>query len=118
MTHCVHLYDPTTQIHYANGGFIAANHPVPADGFEWVPGKAPQGSPTYEPLTVQAQVTAIVEGLPMESRANHYVAINTLMLSLTSNDAAMAAYIANNQLSAQTPDETTAFDAIQDLLAA
>lgn len=42
-----HLFDPATQTHYTNGGYISPNSETPVQGFQWVEGKPPEGAVEY-----------------------------------------------------------------------
>jgi len=61
MTIWRHLYDPSTDTHYTNGGFISEDAPTPVDGWQWVEGYAPNGSPVYEKRDLSARLEAILK---------------------------------------------------------
>ena len=62
-----HLYDPATETHYADGGFIAENAPVPLSGAVWVEGSAPEDALPYrEPaLHITLQGIFDAQSLPL-----------------------------------------------------
>jgi hypothetical protein len=58
----VHLYNPNTDTHYANGGFISKNSDTPFVGGVWIDGPAPDGALPYVEITPEA-VTADIKGM-------------------------------------------------------
>lgn len=43
-----HLYDPVTDTHYTNGGFIPVDTEVPTVGFQWLEGRPPAGTAVFQ----------------------------------------------------------------------
>lgn len=70
MTIWRHLYDPNTDTHYTNGGYIPEDAATPVDGWQWRQGYAPDGSGIYEEATpgsistnIKDMVSKLDEGL-------------------------------------------------------
>lgn len=62
----VHLYNPVTDTHYSNGGFISKTSEAPFDSGVWVDGDAPDGAQPYMEVTpemVTAQIKTMVAGI-------------------------------------------------------
>lgn len=61
-----HLYDPNTDTHYLNGGYLAEDAEMPLPGGKWVAGLPPAGATIWEPVTpqmIQGQINDLVENI-------------------------------------------------------
>lgn len=60
MTIYYHLYDPASDTHYQNGGYVDQGSETPAEGLTWVVGYPPDGSlPWQPPASLSKRIEAI-----------------------------------------------------------
>lgn len=119
-----HLYDPATETHYINGGFIDPESQVPEDGFQWVEGQAPEGAVPYYRLTLRERLQPILaavlesDTLSVEDRV-HFLELRLQVISaLDLGDAAAAQFVIQNATLADGSPFSPEIEAVRAVLLA
>lgn len=110
-----HLYDPSTDTHYTNGGYLDESAATPVDGWQWLEGYAPEGSAAYEPESKQDIAKRLVNDLPALMRAKYYSHVVLIRDAINNDDWEVVPHLLG-AITTETQEEADAFAQIQQVL--
>lgn len=94
-----HLFEPSSGIHYANGGYIDPKSPTPFVGGQWLIGRAPENAPVWNEITIDGFIDLIdttLRTLPEESQAKFSPKFPEILLLLQRKNYSTALLVFNN----------------------
>jgi hypothetical protein len=94
MTIWRHLYDPNTDTHYTNGGYIPDDVSTPVEGWQWRQGYAPEGSQPYEVISYADQLMGLLKAtgqqVGQQEPTEELIALARMVIAITNELTSLA----------------------------
>ena len=108
----LHLYDPSTQTHYADRGMFDNLHPVPKEGLQWIEGMPPENAILYQYTTGFYVAENILSTLSDEVKAEYYSEITQIRQAIAEGEEGVVPYILQ-KINPTDPEEQEKLNAIK-----